>query len=129
MSTQPFHGSHVNGDGKAGRGVAVHGGDVNAQRNLSNGMNGTESGQPGFPSQQDAQVRSGATGIVTCQVLHVYATISVALQSLMCELACVDAKSDAATWASTADDAYAERDAARPSSAGESRRSGQLHNR
>lgn len=74
MSAQPFHGGHVNGDGKSGRGVAVHGSDVNGQRNMPNGMNGSDNGQPGFPSQQDAQVRSDATQLlrgrmfVTCYI-------------------------------------------------------------
>lgn len=61
MSAQSFHGGHVTGDGKAGRGVGVHGADVNGQRAMQNGMNSTEAAQQGFQAQQEAPVRSRAT--------------------------------------------------------------------
>lgn len=61
MSAQSFHSGHVTGDGKAGRGVGVHGADVNGQRAMQNGMNSSDSAQQGFQAQQEAPVRSRAT--------------------------------------------------------------------
>eukprot|EP00892_Ulva_mutabilis_P009725 jgi/Ulvmu1/7124/UM034_0030.1 len=83
MSSQPFHGGHVSGDGKPARGVAVHGTDVNGQRTLQNGMNGSESVQPGFPSPQDSQMQTRMQHGQAQQMMPTLSAMQPDLQALV----------------------------------------------
>lgn len=95
----------------------MHGADVNGQRVMQNSVNSTDSGQQGFQTQQETQVRSAAT--LFCSVIsHVPHPQHVThRQSQSYIFIYVDAITDA-ECASTPDDADSQRYATRSTGIG-----------